>query len=156
MGQQLQEQGRDLERQIAQRDKLHADTLAELSRAAAAQARKEQDKRLLLEHDLAESSQTEYRKLTNAEKTAARLRDRLATTELRLSVLLASPGASGGAGGHQLPAAPGAGRMVDDTGRADIDPGSAQRIVSIAARGDRAIIALTACQAYARRVAADQ
>lgn len=151
----LAEQGRELERQIAQRDRLHADTLAEIQRTAAAQVRREQDKRLQLEQDLAESSQTEHRKLTNAEQNAARLRDRLATAELRLSVLLASPAASS-AGGDEVPAAPGAGRMVDGAGRADIDPGSAQRIVSIAGRGDRAIIALTACQAYVRMVAGDQ
>lgn len=37
-------------------------------------------------------------------------------------------------------------------GRAAIDPGAAQRIVGIADRGDRAIIALTACQAYVEKV----
>ncbi|TBU73396.1 lysis protein [Pseudomonas daroniae] len=148
----MAEQGRELEQQISQRDKLHADTLAEISRVAAGQARREQEKRLQLEQDLAESSQTEHRKLTDAEKNAARLRDRLATTELRLSVLLASPGAAGGAGGLGVPAAPCSGCLVDGASRADIDPGAAQRIVSIADRGDRAIIALTACQAYVNRV----
>lgn len=151
MGVQLAEQGRELDRQIADRDQLHADTLAEISRAASAQVQREQEKRLQLEQDLAASSTEQQGKLTDAEKNAARLRDRLATANLRLSVLLASP-ATSGAGGNRVPAATGTGCLVDGAGRADIDPGAAQRIVSIADRGDRAIIALTACQAYVRKV----
>lgn len=155
-GTQLSEQARESERQLGARDKLHADTLAEISRVAAGQLQREQEKRMVLERDLQASSQTEYRKLTDAEQAAARLRDRLATTELRLSVLLASPAAAGTASGNGMPAPAGAGCLVDGTGRADIDPGAAQRIVGIIARGDRAIIALTACQAYARKVSAGE
>lgn len=155
-GTQLSEQAREYERQLGARDKLHTGTLAEIGRVAAGQLQREQEKRLLLERDLQVSSQTEYRKLTNAEQAAARLRDRLATTELRLSVLLATPGASGTASRSGVPTPAGAGCLVDGTGRADIDPGAAQRIIGIADRGDRAIIALTACQAYARKVSAGE
>lgn len=151
-GTQLADQALEYERLLGARDKLHTDTLAEISRVAAGQLQREQEKRLLLERDLQASSQTEYRKLTDAEQAAARLRDRLATTELRLSVLLANPGAAGTASGNGMPTPAVAGCLVDGTGRADIDPGAAQRIVGIADRGDRAIIALTACQAYVRKV----
>ncbi|SHM76204.1 lysis protein [Phytopseudomonas punonensis] len=150
-GAQLAAQAREYERQLADRDRLHADTLAEIGRVAAGQLQREQEKRLGLELELQASSETEYRKLTDAEKAAARLRDRLATAELRLSVLIASPAASSG-GANEVPATPGAGCLVDGTSRADIDPGAAQRIVSIANRGDRAIIALTACQAYVEKI----
>lgn len=148
-GEQLQLQGRDFEGQLAQRDKLHADTLAEIQRAAAAQQRREHEKRLQLEADLQADSATNHRKLTDAQIVAARLRDRLATADLRLSVLLAATGASQHCG---VPTAAGAGGVVYGGVRADIDPGAAQRIVAITDRGDRAIIALGACQAYARRV----
>jgi hypothetical protein len=49
----------------------------------------EQDKRHLLEQRLTASEQTHFEKLTNAQKDQDRLRDRLATSDLRLSVLLA-------------------------------------------------------------------
>ncbi len=152
LGEQLAEQGRELESQLADRDKLYAATLAEINRAAADQERRYQEQRLLLEQQLQASSAAHYGKLTDAEKNAARLRDRLATAELRLSVLIAKPGSAGGGSGNGVPAPAGAGCLVDGAGRADIDPGAAQRIVSIANRGDKAIIALTACQAYVRKV----
>ncbi|MEQ9725185.1 lysis protein [Pseudomonas sp. WHRI 8822A] len=152
-GGQLSDQALEHERQLKRRDALHAAALGEIGRAAAAQERRNQEQRLLLEQQLQASSQNEYRKLTDAEKTAARLRDRLATAELRLSVLVANPAAGGGSG-NGVPTPAGAGCLVDGAGRADIDPGAAQRVVGIANRGDRAIIALTACQAYVEKVAA--
>ncbi|OLU22930.1 hypothetical protein BVH03_22015 [Pseudomonas sp. PA15(2017)] len=147
----LSDQALEHERQLGKRDELHAATLAEIGRVSAAQERRNQEQRLLLEQQLQASSQNEYRKLNDAEKTAARLRDRLATAELRLSVLIANPTAGGG-GGNGVPTSAGAGCLVDGSGRADIDPGAAQRIVSIVNRGDRAIIALTACQAWVEKV----
>ncbi len=147
----LSDQALEHERQLGKRDESHAATLAEIGRAAAAQERRNQEQRLQLEQQLQASSQNEYRKLTDAEKTAARLRDRLATAELRLSVLVANPAAGGGSG-NGMPTPAGAGCLVDGAGRADIDPGAAQRIVGIANRGDRAIIALTACQAWVEKV----
>ncbi|UQY33614.1 lysis protein [Pseudomonas fulva] len=152
LGEQMAEQGRALESQLADRDRLHAATLAEIGRAAADQERRNQEQRLLLEQQLQASSAAQYGKLSDAEKNAARLRDRLATAELRLSVLIANPGAAGSGSSNALPTPAGAGCLVDGAGRADIDPGAAQRIVGIANRGDRAIIALTACQAYVEKV----
>jgi len=154
MGEQMQEQGRELDRQIAARDQLHADTLAELARASNRQLLAEQDKRRALEAQLSSDSATHHKVLTDAQKSAARLRDRLATAELRLSVLLAGPAASRGDGDPGLQPSASTGGVVHAASRADIDPGAAQRIVAIAVRGDDAIIALTACQAYARGVSA--
>lgn len=148
-GEQLQRQGRAFEAQLAQRDKLHANTLAEIQRAAAAQQRRESEKRLKLEANLQADSATNYRKLTDAQTAAARLRDRLATADLRLSVLLDATGANQHCG---VPETAGSGGMVHGGVRANINPGASQRIVAITDRGDRAIIALGACQAYARKV----
>ncbi|UCJ18285.1 lysis protein [Pseudomonas sp. MM211] len=155
LGERMAEQGRELEQQIAVRDKLHADTLAMAQSAAAGEARRANEKRLTLEQQLQAISQNQHRRLTDAQTSAERLRDRLATAELRLSVLLANPGTAD-AGGDAVPSTASTGRLVDGAHRADIDAGSAQRIVSIAERGDRAIIALGMCQAYARTISLDR
>lgn len=151
-GTQLTDQARDYERQLAEQERLHGATLAEIGRAAANQERRNQEQRLLLEQQLQASSAAQYGKLSDAEKNAARLRDRLATAELRLSVLIANPAAAGGGSSSAVPTSAGTGCLVDGAGRADIDPGAAQRIVGIANRGDKAIIALTACQAWVDKV----
>ena len=152
-GEQLQLQGRGFEGQLAQRDKLHADTMAEIQRAAMAQQRREQEKRVQLEGELRADSATNHRKLTDAQTVAARLRDRLATADLRLSVLLDASSSTQHCGSGS---AASTGGMVHGGVRADIDPGAAQRIVAITDRGDRAIIALGACQAYALKVSTKQ
>ncbi|MNY44363.1 Bacteriophage lysis protein [compost metagenome] len=108
----------------------------------------EQDKYLALEQRLAASDQSHHETLTNAQKDQARLRDRLATSDLRLSVVLAQ----GSAGGCSVPAATGAGGVDHGAVRADLDPAHAQRIVAITDEGDRGLIALAACQAYVREL----
>lgn len=151
LGEQLAEQGRALEGQIADRDLLHANTLGEVARASAAQLRIEQDKRLQLEEQLRQSSSTHHKESVDAKTAAARLRDRLATAELRLSVLLDS---AAGASLRGVPAGTGAGGVVHGTARAELDPAHAQRIVGITDDGDQGLIALKACQDYAREVSA--
>ncbi|MGF6202699.1 lysis protein [Pseudomonas laurylsulfatiphila] len=74
--------------QLAQQALLHQSNLSTLSNAAAAKIRTDQDKRLALEQRLSASDQSHHEALTNAQKNQARLRDLLATADLRLSVLL--------------------------------------------------------------------
>jgi len=143
-------QGWRLGQALAERDQSHAATLARLHDSAARENRRVQEKRLVLEQKLQASSQTQYRRLGDAEQKTARLRDRLATAELRLSVLAGDPGAAGAGHDDQLPATASAGRLVDGARRADIDRAAAQRIVDITGRGDRAIVALGMCQDYVR------
>lgn len=111
----------------------------------------EQAKRQALEARLQTTNETHYQELINAQQIQARLRDRLATADLRLSVLLATPAAAVGGGG--VPAAAGTGGVVHAAGRAQLDPAHAQRIVGITDDGDRGLIALKACQAYVRGIA---
>ena len=134
---------------LAEQSGLHQNDLTAISNAATAQQRTEQDKRLALEQRLAASDQTHHEVLTNEQKKQARLRDRLATSDLRLSVLLAEDSADG----RSVPAATGAGGVVHGRARARLDPAHAQRIISITDAGDRGLIALAACQAYAKAVA---
>jgi hypothetical protein len=150
-GKQLAELGRGLDAEIARRDQMHTDTLAEISRAAAGQLRDEQAKRLRLEGDLAELSKSKHKELIDAKIVADRLRDSLATADLRLSVLLDSTvGSTGNSCG--VYAAAGAGGVVHGTARGELDPAHAQRIIGITNDGDEGLIALKACQAYARTI----
>ncbi|MDB6446117.1 lysis system i-spanin subunit Rz [Pseudomonas sp. 21TX0197] len=135
--------GQQLEKQA----RLHTETLNQITLASAALQRTEQDKRLALEQRLAANDQTHYRALTDAQRDQDRLRDRLATADVRLSVLLDATDTSCSG---TVPATTIAGGVVHGTIRAQLDPAHAQRIIDITDAGDRGLIALAACQAYAR------
>jgi hypothetical protein len=135
---------------LAEQAGLHKDDLAAISNAAAAQTRVEQDKRLALEQQLAGQDQQHTRELSDAQRNQAVLRDRLATSDVRLSVLL---DAADSAGGCNVPATPGAVGVVHGAARAQLDPAHAQRILAITGDGDQGLIALRACQAYVRAIA---
>ena len=124
---------------LAEQAGLHKDDLAAITNAAAAQARAEQDKRLVLEQQLAGQDQQHTRELSDAQRNQAVLRDRLATSDLRLSVLL---DAADSASGCNVPATPGTVGVVH----------AAQRILAITGDGDQGLIALRACQAYVRAI----
>lgn len=132
---------------LAEQAKQHSETLNQLTQAAATAQKAEQDKRLALEQRLAASEQTHFEKMTDAQKKQALLRDRLATSDLRLSVLLDATDAAKGCG---VPATAGAGGVDHAAVRARLDPAHAQRIIAITDTGDRGLIALQACQAYVR------
>ncbi|SIR70374.1 Bacteriophage Rz lysis protein [Pseudomonas sp. B10] len=135
-------------RQLAEQAKLNGETLNRLATAGADAQKAEQDKRLALEQKLATSEQTHYRKLSDAQRDQDRLRDRLATADLRLSVLIDADSASG----CDVPKATGASGVDHAAIRARLDPAHAQRIIAITDTGDRGLIALQACQAYAKSI----
>jgi hypothetical protein len=136
--------------QLAEQARLHAETLNQLTLAAAAAQQVEQDKRLALEQRLANSEQTHFRKMSDAQRDQDRLRDRLATADVRLSVLL---DATDVAKSCNVPFATGASDVDHAAVRARLDPAHAQRIITITDEGDRGLIALQACQAYIRELA---
>ncbi|SDU57614.1 hypothetical protein SAMN04489801_4617 [Pseudomonas mandelii] len=82
-------------KQRAEQAGLHQDDLTAVSNAAADQMRANQDKRLAIEQRLSASDETHHKELKDAQTNQARLRDRLATSDLRLSVLLAEDPGSG-------------------------------------------------------------
>jgi hypothetical protein len=133
--------------QLAEQAGLHKDDLIAISNAAAEQLRTAQDHRLALEQRLSTSEQTHYKELSDAQTNQARLRDRLATSDLRLSVLLDVTDA---ASGDTVPAATPTGGVVHGGTRAQLDPAHAQRIIGITDAGDQGLIALAACQAYVK------
>ncbi|MET0846782.1 MAG: lysis system i-spanin subunit Rz [Pseudomonas sp.] len=137
-------------RQLAEQARLHAEVLNQLTLAAATQQQAEQDKRLALEQRLSASEQTHFRALSDAQRDQGRLRDRLATADVRLSVLL---DANDAASGCSMQATSGTGGVDHGVARARLDPAHAQRIIAITDAGDSGLIALQACQAYIRAVA---
>jgi hypothetical protein len=135
--------------QLEQQARLQAERLNQQTLAATAQQQAEQDKRLALEQRLSVSEQTHYRVLSDALRDQGRLRDRLATADLRLSVLLDATQSDSGGAVSPNPTTSG---VVHGPTRAQLDPAHAQRIIGITDAGDQGLIALAACQAYAKEV----
>jgi len=139
----------------------YGNKLAEQARQSAEGAQKtaeamvgalviEQGRRAALEGRLKLNDESHYKELSDAKNAQQRLSDRLATADVRLSVLLtATPGRAGVDG---VPAAASAGGVVHGAARAELDPAHARRIIGITGDGDDGLIALRACQAYVREV----
>ena len=136
-------------KQLDKQEAAHQTTLNHLANANSALILTEQGKRLALEQWLAASDQAHYRALTNAKTIQTHLRDRLATADLRLSVLLDTIPPTGSDG---VQSSTGAGSVVHATHRAQLDRAHAQRIIEITGDGDQGLIALQACQAYAKEI----
>ncbi|WP_433690502.1 lysis protein [Pseudomonas monteilii] len=139
-------------RQLADKDRAYGREREEAAAAALDQLAEQKAQRQALEVRLQEQGKTHWQEMNDAQTSQARLRDRLATADLRLSVLVdagafAAPGCDGG-----LREAAGTGSLVHGAVRAQLDRAHAQRIVAITDDGDRGLIALQACQAYVREV----
>ena len=136
-------------KKLSEQAGLHKDDLAAITNAAAGQARIEQDKRLGLEGRLQSIDEAHFKEFSDAQKNISRLRDRLATADVRLSVLI---DATDSASGCNVPSTTSAVGVVHAARRAQLDPAHAQRIIAITDAGDQGLIALRACQAYVRAV----
>ena len=135
--------------QLAAKEAVHQTERTSLTNASSALILAEQGKRLALEQWLAASDQAHYRALTDEKTKQALLRDRLATADLRLSVQL---DAADSVGCDGVQATTSTGGVVHGAHRAQLDPAHAQRIIGITGDGDQGLIALAACQSYAREV----
>ena len=136
-------------KKLSEQAGLHKDDLAAITNAAAAQALIEQDKRLGLEGRLQSIDEAHFKEFSDAQKNISRLRDRLATADVRLSVLI---DATDSASGCNVPSTTSAVGVVHAARPAQLDPAHAQRIIAITDAGDQGLIALRACQAYVRAV----
>ncbi|GLO25409.1 lysis system i-spanin subunit Rz [Pseudomonas putida] len=151
-GRQLADQSADYIGQLADKDRVYGREREEAAAAALDQLAEQKAQRQALEVRLQEQGKTHWQEMNDAQTTQARLRDRLATADLRLSVLVdagafAAPGCNCGV--RETAAT---GSLVHGTVRAQLDRAHAQRIVAITDDGDRGLIALQACQAYVREV----
>lgn len=130
--------------QLELQARLHSDTLAEISRAAAHQLRDQQDKRQQLEAQLAAIDQQRYQELQHAQTITDSLTADLAAARQRLSVRITRPACSG-----TVPGTAGATRMDDGADRADIHPEDAAALASITGDADRCAVKLTGLQEWA-------
>lgn len=137
--------GKKMAERIAEQGNRHQKELDSITGEAWGQQSAELDKRLATEEKLALQDQQHTKELSDAQRNQARLRDQLATADVRLSVLIEDS-----ASGCKVPAAPGAAGVVHAARRAQLNPAHAQRIIAITDDGDNAVIALHACQAYVR------
>ena len=139
--------GKRMSERIAEQGARHQKELDAITGEAWRQQAAEQDKRLALEQQLAGQDQQHTKELSDAQRNQARLRDQLATADVRLSVLIEDS-----ASGCNVPATSGAAGVVHAARRAQLDPAHAQRIIRITDDGDQGLIALQACQAYMRAI----
>lgn len=127
------------EAQIQRLAAIHARELDQQHQLAVRHQQAEHDKRLALEQKLSANDQQHAQELSDAQRHQAALRDRLATADVRLSVLLDTRDPANGCAVPAPTTASG--------------PAHAQRIIAITDDGDNALIALRACQAYVRTIA---
>lgn len=149
---QLADQADDYGKQLAEKDRINS---LERERAAAAaldHLAERQQARSALEARLQAQAQNHWKEMEDAQQTQARLRDRLATTDLRLSVLVDSGAVARSSCSGGVRETAGTGGVVPSAVRAQLDPAHAQRIIAITDEGDRGLIALQACQAYVREI----
>jgi len=139
-----QAQGWRLGRQLAQQQQDFARERQQLAERTAAELQGERQQRHVLERELDLNDQTHYKELLDAQQAQARLRDRLATADLRLSVLI-DRGTR-----PDLPAATSTGSVDHGPARARLAPAHARRLIAITDAGDAGLIALRACQGYIR------
>ncbi|MDQ2488355.1 lysis protein [Pseudomonas putida] len=152
-GTQLAEQADDFGKQLAAKDRAHGQEREKAAAAALDQLAAQQEARSALEARLQAQAQTHWKEMEDAQQAQARLRDRLATSDLRLSVLVDAGAFTGSGCDGGVREAAGTGGVVHGAVRAQLDRAHAQRIVAITDQGDRGLIALQACQAYVREVA---
>ncbi len=149
---QLAEQADDYVKQLAEKDREHGREREEAAAAALDQLEEQQGARRALEARLQDQTKMHWKEMNDAQQSQARLRDRLATADLRLSVLVDAGTLAAQDCDGRVREAPATGRVVHGAVRAQLDPAHAQRIVAITDEGDRGLIALQACQAYVREV----
>lgn len=149
---QLANQADDFGKQLAEKDRAHGLEREKAASAALDLLAEQQKVRRALESRLQAQAQTHWKEMEDAQQTQARLRDRLATSDLRLSVLVDAGAFADTGCDSGVREAAGAGGVVHGAVRAQLDQAHAQRIVAITDEGDRGLIALQACQAYVREV----
>ncbi|WP_341782744.1 lysis system i-spanin subunit Rz [Pseudomonas putida] len=151
-GKRLSDQAADYVQQLVDKDRAYGREREEAAAAALEQLAEQKSQRKDLEERLQEQGQTHWKKMSDAQQIQARLRDRLATADLRLSVLVDAGAFTTLGWDCGVREAASTGGMVHGAVRARLDPAHAQRIIGITDTGDRGLIALQACQAYVREV----
>ena len=132
--------------------RLHADTLGEISRAAAGQLQRQQQRTTQLQNQLTQLDSKHHSEMTSVQDENTQLAVDLAAATKRLSVRT-NPGPAASGRGVRPGTAP-AGLDNGAGTRADIHPATAANLVRVTARADECRAKLTGLQAWARLVTA--
>ncbi|ENM3026974.1 TPA: lysis system i-spanin subunit Rz [Pseudomonas aeruginosa] len=151
-GRQLSDQAVEYDRKLAAKDRDYGREREAAAAAVLVQLEEQQAARRALETRLQAQTQAHWKEMKDAHQTQTRLRDRLATADLRLSILVDAGSVAAQGCDCGLREATSAGGLVHGAVRAQLDRAHAQRIVAITDEGDRGLIALQACQAYVKEV----
>ncbi|MBH3440554.1 lysis system i-spanin subunit Rz [Pseudomonas luteola] len=130
--------------QLAEKDRVYQSTLMDIAKSSAVQFKKEAERRAALESQLAQVDQQQYGKLTDVKKQNQSLRDRLATAELRLSVLIDNSASGSRAGMSTGSTSTG---LDDGAHRAYLQPKVAADLARLADDADQCAIKLRGLQA---------
>ena len=125
----------------------HAQTLQSIAEQRDAQARRAVQAQQDAANTVAKIDEAHYEDMRRAQTEIEQLRAAVVAGTRRLSIQATCP-----AVGPRVSEATGTAGVGDASGRADIDPGAAARIVALTDRGDTAIRQLKACQEYARTI----
>ena len=136
-----------LGQQIEQQRAAFQADLSTINLAASKAQQEANEERQTLAKAIQQQSAGQYQEYAHAQAENTQLRSDLLTAQRRLSVRV-----SGCSAAAQVSTSAGTGGVDHAAGRADLDPGSADRIVAIANRGDDAIRQLMACQGYVKRI----
>lgn len=124
----------------------HAETLKEISDAAAKAAADALQRQEDLSNQIAAIDQNRTEEIERAKIELDKLRNDIAVGNRRLSVVARCPAAP------VVPEDSGSPGVGNDTTRAELDPEAANRIIAITTDGDTAIRQLSACQDYVRAI----
>lgn len=149
---QLADQAKDYGNQLAEKDRAHGLEREKTAAAALERLDEQRKARIDLEARLQEHTHMHWKEMNDAQQAQARLRDGLATSDLRLSVLVDAGAFIASRCDKGVRDTASTGGVIHGAVRAQLDQAHAQRIIAITDEGDRGLIALQACQGYIREI----
>lgn len=128
---------------LNQQKALHAEYAASVAEAAAAAVSAHSNEAYRMHKANSELDYKYTQELANAKAESDKLRDAVLAGERRLYINTKTPVCSGG-----VPSTTSTTSLDDGANRAELDPATANRIISLTDAGDEAIRKLTSCQLY--------
>lgn len=123
---------------------IHAEYVASVAEAATAAVTAHANEADRMHEANSELDYKYTQELANAKAESDKLRDAVLAGERRLYINTKTPACSGG-----VPSTTSTTSLDDGANRAELDPATANRIISLTDAGDEAIRKLTSCQLYA-------
>lgn len=123
---------------------IHAEYVASVAEAATAAVTAHANEADRMHEANGELDYKYTQELANAKAESDKLRDAVLAGERRLYINTKTPACSGG-----VPSTTSTTSLDDGANRAELDPATANRIISLTDAGDEAIRKLTSCQLYA-------